>query len=188
MPESRATPVPPRHITYPAVDRRPGVQGAPGRLRPGRPRLGRRLIREGEAGQSILWVAIMLPYFLSIVGLAIDGGIVFSARRELQNVADGAARAGAMQISQWSYRQGFGARVDLDPIEAERVAREYLQANAPQGVQETQVDVDADFQRIVVELETTVKTAFLRLINIHQVAIKTSSLAEVRYGVERGSR
>ena len=47
-----------------------------------------------QSGQAIVWVAVMMPFFLSVVGLAIDGGIVFSARRELQNVADSAACRG----------------------------------------------------------------------------------------------
>ena len=54
----------------------------------------------GEAGQALVWTAVMLPLFLSVIGLAIDAGTIFDARRELQNVADSAARAGAMQIDQ----------------------------------------------------------------------------------------
>ena len=53
------------------------------------------LLRSAHRGQAIVWTAVMLPLFLAIVGLAADGGLVFSARRELQNIADSAARAGA---------------------------------------------------------------------------------------------
>ncbi|MDQ3703050.1 MAG: Tad domain-containing protein [Chloroflexota bacterium] len=163
-------------------DRRPGARGAS----PIR-RLAGRLVRAGESGQSIIWVAVMFPFFVSIVGLAIDGGIVFSARRELQNVADGAARAGAMQISEWSYRRAAtGAGVDLDPIAARRAALEYLQVNAPSNLRDARVQ--ADVQQIEVELEAIVETAFLRLVNIREVGIKATAPAEVRYGVERGNR
>ena len=79
-----------------------------------------------DAGQAIVWVAVMLPLFLSIVGLAIDGGIVFSARRELQNVADGAARAGAMQIDERAYRESAGQRLVLDTDGARQAAGAYV--------------------------------------------------------------
>lgn len=162
-------------------DRRPGARGqSPIR------RLAGRLLHAGEPGQSIIWVAIMFPFFVSTVGLAIDGGIVFSARRELQNVADGAARAGAMQISEWSYRRAFGAGVDLDPIAARRAALEYLQDNAPKGLRDARVH--ADVQQIEVEVEAIVETAFLRVVNIREVPIKATAPAEVRYGVERANR
>ena len=58
----------------------------------------------GQAGQAIVWAAVMLPLFLAVVGLAIDGGVVFAARRELQNVADAGARPGAMQVDHGAYR------------------------------------------------------------------------------------
>gem|GEM_PF-5201525 len=68
-------------------------------------RLSRHLSRMGlsvgeQSGQLVVWTAVMLPLFLSVIGLAADGGIAFGARRELQNVADSAARAGAMQVDQ----------------------------------------------------------------------------------------
>jgi len=33
--------------------------------------------------EAVIWVAVMLPLFLSAIGLSIDGGVVFAARREL---------------------------------------------------------------------------------------------------------
>ena len=57
-----------------------------------------------QRGQVIVWVAVMLPFFLAVIGLASDGGLVFEQRRALQALADEAARAGASQLDQAAYR------------------------------------------------------------------------------------
>ena len=79
-----------------------------------------------QRGQVIVWTAVMLPLFLSVIGLALDGGLVFAARREAQNAADAAARAGAMQIDERAYRESGGTRVVLELGRARATAAEYL--------------------------------------------------------------
>ena len=138
----------------------------------------------GQAGQAILWVVVMLPLLLSVVGLAIDGGIVFGARRELQNVADSAARAGAMQIDQGVYRESAGSTVLLDKTAARQVAAEYV---AGQG-REVSAAIEAESQRVVVQVSRQVPTSFLRLLGINTVRIVATAPASVRYGIEGGSK
>src|SRR5512146_2914463 len=116
-------------------------------------RFSTRLKRMGQltgeqSGQVILWTAVMLPLFLSVVGLAADGGIVFSARRELQNVADSAARAGAMQVDQRVYRESSGATVVLDQAVARGVAARYVSSQG-MGLVAT---IGAEPQQVVVQL------------------------------------
>src|SRR5438045_9354263 len=79
-----------------------------------------------KPGQVIVWVAVMLPLFLSVVGLAVDAGSVFAGRRELQNTADGAARAGAGQIDVNAYRQSSDGALVLDGARARQAAADYL--------------------------------------------------------------
>jgi len=137
-----------------------------------------------KSGQAIVWVAVMMPFFLSVVGLAIDGGIVFSARRELQNVADSAARAGAMQIDQRVYRDSSGATVVLDASAARQVAAEYL-ASQGSGPAAT---ITAEPQRVVVQVSREVPTGFLRLVGIDTVRISAVALADVRFGINQANR
>ena len=47
-----------------------------------------------ERGVVAPLVAVMLIGLLGIAALVIDGGVLFAARRDLQGLADGAARAG----------------------------------------------------------------------------------------------
>lgn len=135
-------------------------------------------LARAEAGQALVWAAVMLPLFLSVIGLAIDAGTIFDARRELQNVADSAARAGAMQIDQTVYRQSSGATVVLDTAAARQAASEYA---ASQGNVAATVDVAP--QQVVVHVSRDVPLSFLRLVGIGTVRITATAPAAPRHGI-----
>ena len=79
-----------------------------------------------RAGQAIIWTAVMLPFFIAIVGLAIDGGIVYDTQHALQDLADGAARTGATQVDQDAYRASGGQTIVLDQTSARQAAVAYV--------------------------------------------------------------
>ena len=137
-----------------------------------------------QRGQAVAWTAVMLPLFLAIVGLAADGGLVFSARREIQNVADSAARAGAQQIDVRVYRESRGHTVVLDESAARRVAAEHV---ARQG-SDLQARIEVDPSRVRVEASRDARTSFLRLVGIGTVRVRATATAEVRHGIERGEQ
>ncbi len=138
---------------------------------------------KGDEGQAIVWVAVMLPLFLSVIGLSIDGGLVFSARRELQNVADGAARSGAMQVAEQAYRESSGQRVVLDVEAAQAVAVTYV----AQQRRDFSATVQADPRVIVVQVARDVPTSFLRLVGIQSAYVTATATAVARAGIERGN-
>jgi Flp pilus assembly protein TadG len=144
----------------------------------------RRLVRDGESGQALAWVAVMLPLFLSAIGLSIDGGVIFAARREVQNAADGAARAAAAQIDLRAYRESSGSTVVLDVPRARQAAVEYLANLSFDG----EAIVDAQARRVVVHVSRRAPTAFVRLVGISTVHVAATAPVEVRYGVEWGNR
>lgn len=133
-----------------------------------------------ESGQALIWVTVMLPFFLAIVGLSIDAGTVFDARRELQNVADSAARAGAMQIDQATYRESGGATVVLDQAAARAAAGQYVMSQGP-GFAAT---IDVGSTHVVVQVSREVPTGFLRLVGIGTVRITATAPAAPRYGIQ----
>lgn len=139
----------------------------------------RLLGRQRHRAQVLIWVAVMLPLFLSVIGLAIDGGLAFSERRELQNDADGAARAGAMEIDQQSYRSSGGASLVLDQSAARAAATEYL---ISQGTGSA-ATIDVEPTRIVVQLSRTMPTAFVRLVGISTMRIAATAEARPRHGI-----
>jgi len=67
---------------------------------------------DGEEGQAVVLFAILMLALLFAVGLAIDAGQLYSAKRAEQEAADAAAFAGAVVI----YQQGTGS----DAISAAR--------------------------------------------------------------------
>lgn len=137
-----------------------------------------------DAGQAIVWVAVMLPFFLAVVGVSLDGGLVFGTRRELQNVADAAARAGAMQVDERAYRDSLGQQVVLDPDTAYSASVDYL-ALQPGRVTRS---VHAGRQSVQVDVARDVPTGFLRLVGIETARVSATAIAEVRHGIERGER
>jgi Flp pilus assembly protein TadG len=60
---------------------------------------------DGESGQAVVLFAILMLAMLFAVGLAIDAGQLFSAKRAEQEAADAAAFAGAVVL----YQQGTGS-------------------------------------------------------------------------------
>jgi uncharacterized membrane protein len=140
------------------------------------------LARIAQRGQTIVWTAIMLPLFLTTVGLVADGGLVFAARRELQNVADSAARAGAQQVDVRAYRESRGRSVVLDEPAARRVAAEYGASQQP-GLD---VRVEVAPQRVRVQISHDTPTSFTRIVGIERVRVTASATAEVQHGIERG--
>src|SRR5258708_9915730 len=83
-------------------------------------------MRHRFAAQALVWFTLALPMFVSIAGLAIDGGLLLTARRQLQSVADGAARAGATRLDLDRLRASGGADVQLDQTLATQTAASYL--------------------------------------------------------------
>ncbi len=136
-----------------------------------------------QTGQAIVWAAVMMPLFLSVIGLAIDGGIVFKSERQLQNVADGAARAGAMQIDQQTYRATSGATLQLDADKAKQVAAQYVASQAPAA----RGSVTADPQQVTVQVQEQVPTSFIQIVGIDSVKISAVAPARVRFGITQGN-
>jgi len=131
----------------------------------------------GDEGQVLVMVALMMVGVVSVVGLVSDGGLVFAQRRDLQNVADAAAAAGAMQIDEAVYRS-TGAVV-LDEQLARDAAALYLDA---EGDLDYVVSVLSN--RVEVSVSRQATTGFLRVIGIDGVEVSASASAEPRYGVE----
>ncbi len=129
----------------------------------------------GERGQTIVWVAVFLPALLVVLGLVVDGGLALNARRDLQNVADRAARAGAMQIDEAAYQQDGTLR--LDPGRATVAAGSYA---AGQAVSSVSVEAGVDDLRVTVQRSWP--TAFLRLFGVRAVSMSATGLARGRSG------
>jgi Flp pilus assembly protein TadG len=138
----------------------------------------------------LLWMALAIPLFVSMAGLAIDGGALLDARRQLQSVADGAARAGATRLDMGRLRASGGADVQLDQRLAMQATNAYVEASlaatsrAWDATPRTEVQVDA--RRVHVVIRANVQTAFLRIVSIDSVPVDASAFADVEFGIHDG--
>ena len=137
----------------------------------------RRLSGE-EGGQVIVLVAILMAGLVAVVGLVTDGGMVFTQRRDLQNVADAAVLAGAMQVDEDAYRASGGATVVLNQQGAYQAAVEYLEAEGGLAY-----SVVVRPGRVEVSVSRQASTGFLRVVGINSVGITAKATAEPRHGV-----
>jgi Flp pilus assembly protein TadG len=141
-------------------------------------RRGLCLLRGGQAASALVWTAAMMPFFLSVIGLTLDGAVVFAVRRELQNVADGAAQAAVTRVDTALYEQT--GTVALDREAAVQAVAEHVSGRRP----EIAWTVEPDAQGVVVEVGSEVPLAFLRLLGWRTVYLTARAPAALRHGIE----
>jgi Flp pilus assembly protein TadG len=142
-------------------------------------------MRSAPRAQAFVYLAVTLPVFVAMVGLAIDGALLLTARRELQSAVDGAARAGATRLDMASLRGG-GGEVKLDPLAARTASMSYLEQQlatdiAWQAPPNARVEVGRVRVRVAVEGE--LRTAFLRVVGMDRVPVAAAADADVQYGI-----
>lgn len=137
----------------------------------------RRLVRD-ERGQVAPLVAVCLLGLLAVAGLVIDGGMMFSVRRHVQSLADGAARAGAMAVDESSLRENGGETITLSPEAARSAAEDYLLSTGFEGSSE----IEADIGSVTVRLSTQHRTVLMSLVGFRQFEAMASATAAPRSG------
>ena len=60
--------------------------------------------KQSERGQVLVWMVVLLPLLLALVGLVFDGGLMWAQFRRARWAADGAAVAAASDIDRELYR------------------------------------------------------------------------------------
>ncbi len=133
-----------------------------------------------ERGQaSVLLVGIVL-LGLAFAGLAVDGTRLFTARRDRQNRADSAARAGASALDEARFRASDGADVELDPPAVRRAVDAVLRdSNLPT---DTRVEVEVDATLVEVRLARPVVLTFLRVLGARDQTIGAHATASPNTG------
>lgn len=132
----------------------------------------------GESGGVAPLVAVMLLGLLAVGALVVDGGVLFAARRDLQGLADGAARAGAMAVDEERLRETEEVR--LDPQEAKVSAHAYLGAAGFGGA----ASVNADLLSVTVHLSDARPTVMMGLLGVASVEVEARGTARARTGIE----
>ena len=132
----------------------------------------------GDRGAVAPLVAMMLLGLLALAALVIDGGLLFAERRDLQGLADGAARAGAMAVDEDVLRETGAVR--LDPAAAQAAAERYLETAGVEGT----VRIDADTLSVTVDLQERRPTLMMGLLGVRTVDVAAHAVARPRVGIE----
>lgn len=130
-----------------------------------------------EHGQALVLAVVVLGGLIAIAGLAVDGGLLFAQRRDLQNIADGAALAGAMQLDERAYRASGAVTLDTTAAQAAATAYVASESDVAFTVAARNTDVEVDVSR-------QAATGFLRIVGIGSMSIRASARAEARHGIE----
>ena len=140
----------------------------------------KQLVRR-EYAQALVWFVVVLPLFLSVIGLAIDGEAVLRAHRRAQGAADGAVRTGAGHVQIGHARALPGTPDVLDPRAAQQGAVAYIAEVYP----DLQVSTQADEQHLTVVVRQPVTATFLELLHVSTIQIQARSDARPRGGIDR---
>lgn len=132
-----------------------------------------------ERGSALLIAAISMTALLSVVALAVDLGMLFTARSEAQRVADAAALAGAAGFIEQPKDPAPRARaLALDYASQNSVREEMVQ------LLEDDVEVDVGARRVTVTVRraadrgNAVGTWFARMFGVDEVDIAARATAE----------
>lgn len=128
-----------------------------------------------ERGQVTGMVAVLAVALLALGALVFDGGQILTARREANNLARQAARAGAQELDVAQARVGT---FTLDPVAADSAARAYLD---DVGVAPVSVQVTGD--RVEVTVELTQQTPLLSILGIDERTVTATASARAARGV-----
>jgi uncharacterized membrane protein len=137
---------------------------------------------EAEGGQILVLTVVVALGLLATLGLVADGGLLVARHRELQNLTDAAARAGAGQLDAATFRSSGGQLVLLDPAQAQAAARRQLRAAGFTG----QIRVAATTTQVTVVVEEAIRTPILASILPGQVRLTVRAVARPQLGSPQG--
>lgn len=131
---------------------------------------------QDDRGSISPMIYMLIPALIAFAGLTYDGGLAFAARREANNVASAAARAGANVVTEESLFLGQPELAPQAPSAAEVFAlNQGMNSATARQIQPHILEID---------VETEFQTLFLSIIGIQTIEIDGTARATVRSAVE----
>ena len=132
-----------------------------------------------EDGQILVLTVVVALALLAILGLVADGGFVLARHRELQGVADAAARAGAAQLDETNYRASNGRTATLNPTQARAAAGRYVRTVRFSG----QANITATPRQVTIGLSEMVHPIIFSSVGIGPIRLAVHAVARPRTGI-----
>jgi Flp pilus assembly protein TadG len=132
-----------------------------------------------EDGQILILTVVVALALLAILGLVADGGLMLARHRELQGLADAAARAGAAKLDEASYRASNGRTATLNPTQAQAAAGRYLRTVKFSG----QANIVAIPSQVTIGLSEVVRPIIFSSVGIGPIRLAVHAVARPRTGI-----
>ncbi len=133
-----------------------------------------------ETGQVLVWTVLLLPLLLALVGLVLDGGLLFVQWRRARWAADGAAVAAASEIDPARYAQS--GQVKLDQGAAQTTVQRFAHLKAP-DLHVTGIEFQGNVVRVRGWVE--VRPAFLGLLGAGSLRLSVTGEERPVWGIAR---
>ncbi|HEY9558825.1 MAG TPA: pilus assembly protein TadG-related protein [Acidimicrobiales bacterium] len=131
---------------------------------------------QGEDGMVTAFVTILTVAIIFVTGLVLDGGYVLAAKREANNVAEQAARAGAQHVSEDALRGSGEFR--LDDGAAVGAAEAFLARRGHRG------DARVEGESVIVTVEIDRPLLILGAAGMADVVVTGTGTARPVFGVD----
>ncbi|SFP85694.1 TadE/TadG family type IV pilus assembly protein [Salibacterium halotolerans] len=134
-------------------------------------------ILKREEGFAVPFVAVMLPVFIALCGLLIDGGLMAANYMKLTGAVDAAAHAALDSYDKTAWEED--GTIDIQPAGARNLADDYLHANYPEARMEI---FESDSTSVYVKASVSSPLFFMKVAGINEVSIEASSGASLGGG------
>lgn len=131
----------------------------------------------GETGTIGVFVVVITIALVAVAGLVLDGGRLLAARRQAQDIAGNAARAGAQALDENDLRDG---RAVIDPAAAATAVAGHLGQTPATGTASTGDDM------VTVHVEMPVRLLLLTVVGRGERTVNATQQARAVQGVTAG--
>ena len=125
-----------------------------------------------EKGAAAVLLSVFMLVLLALAGLVLDGGLLMYSRTRLEAAAEAAAMATikAYDKELWE-KEGI---VEINPIEAENYAKQYLELNlAKAQIEDVRVN-PLKKNEVIVTAKLEVEMVFMRGFGIEKKVVRTT--------------
>lgn len=141
------------------------------------------MLRRRERGQALIWVAMLLPVFLALVGLVFDGGLLWQQYLRARWAVSAGGVAAASEIDPETLAQTGQVMLKREAL---NTASRYAHRNDP-DLRITSVDIVTYGGQpyIVTRGWTYADTVFLKLFGVSGFRIDVEAVERPAWGVSR---
>jgi Flp pilus assembly protein TadG len=136
-----------------------------------------------KRGQALIWVAMLLPLFLALVGLVFDGGLLWQQYVRARWAVSAGGVAAASEIDPGTVAQS--GQIVLKP-EALNTASLYAHQNDPDlRIMSVNIVTHGGKQYIVTRGWTYADTVFLKMFGVDGFRINVEAVERPAWGISR---